>query len=273
MVVAVPTPAPTTVEVCGLRVCSLESGRGQPLVVLHHSFGNPGWTSLFEDLSADHAVAVPDLPGFGASARPDWARHPRDIAILVGHWIRVHGFGRTALVGCGLGGWIAAELATMAPELLSGLVLVGAAGLAPREGEILDQIMINHSTYVRSAFSEPAAYEAVFGADLSDDLLLSLDMSREMVTRLTWKPYMYSHPLAALLSTISTPTLVVWGERDGVVPLDCGRQFAELIPGAQLSIVPGCGHAVDLEAPDALARLVRGHLVPERQRSPDEEEG
>ena len=81
-----------------------------------------------------------------------------------------------------------------------------------------------------------------------------------MVARVAWKPYMYNRRLVPLLGLVSVSTLVVWGELDAVVPLECGELFAGLIPGARLEVVAGCGHAVDLEAPGVLAGLVFDHF-------------
>ncbi len=146
----------------------------------------------------------------------------------------------------------------MCPELVSDLVLVGSAGLLPESGRILDQVLISHSEYVRSAFSSTAAYEQVFTDVLSDELLLAWDRNREMVARVAWKPYMYNRRLVPLLGSVEVPVLVVWGSEDRVVPLECGEAFARLLPNARLEIVKGCGHAVDLEAPDVSGGIGEG---------------
>jgi pimeloyl-ACP methyl ester carboxylesterase len=249
----------TSTEVAGVAVRSLDAGEGPPVVVLHHSFGNPGWLAFHEALAADCAVSAPDLPGFGGSGRPEWARDVRDLAMLIGWWLRRRDQGPVTVVGCGFGGWIAAELACMWPEGLAGLVLVGAAGLLPERGRILDQVLISHSEYVRASFAHAEAYEAVYTAELSDELLLQWDRDREMTARVAWKPHMYNRRLAPLLTEVHVPALVVWGDADNVVPRECGERYAALLDGARLEIVADCGHAVDMERPAELARLVRSH--------------
>src|SRR4029453_12972616 len=72
-----------TIEVAGLGLRYLKGGAGAPVVVLHHSTGNPGWIPFYERLAERATVYVPDMPGYGQSARPEWAREPRDLAILL----------------------------------------------------------------------------------------------------------------------------------------------------------------------------------------------
>jgi pimeloyl-ACP methyl ester carboxylesterase len=247
--------------VAGTEIHCEVVGDGRPVVFFHHSFGNAGWLPVHDALAADFALHVPDLPGFGRSQRPDWARDPRDIAILMASWIRKLDVGPVAVVGCGFGGWIAAEMATMQPQVLSHLVLVGSAGLLPEQGRILDQILISHSEYVQAAFKHRSAYEAVYSAELTDDLLIAWDINREMITRVAWKPHMYNRRLRPLLAEVAIPTLLVWGDDDRVVPRECAHQFADALPDARLEIVEDCGHAVDMERGESLARLVRRHVL------------
>lgn len=251
------------VDVAGTTIRARSAGTGPPVVVLHHSYGSPGWVALYDDLARDHRVIVPDLPGFGTSDRPEWARHPRDLALLLGHWIDRAGDGPVAVVGLGFGGWVAAELATMSPGRLSSLVLVGAAGLLPREGRILDQMLTSHNEYVRAGFSTTDGFERVYGSDFPfpDDLLLNWECNREMTARVAWKPYMYNRQMEPLLREVETPTLVVWGSDDRVVPVECATRFGELLPNARVEIVAGGGHALDLEQPEVLAPLVRAHVA------------
>ena len=245
--------------VAGLCLRAVAAGSGPPLVFLHHSFGNPGWVPLYAELARDYAVYVPDLPGYGKSDRPDWARHPRDLAMLLRAWLTKLGADPAHVIGAGYGGWIASELAAMGAERLRSLVLVGAAGLLPEEGRILDQILISHSEYVQAAFSSREAYVSIFGPELELPVLEQWDINREMTTRVAWKPYMYNRRLAPLLGEVQTPTLIVWGEQDQIVPRCCADQYARALAHSRVELVPGAGHAVDLEQPEVLAKLVREH--------------
>ena len=250
-----------TTDVAGGSVQYLRGGSGSPVVVLHHSIGNVGWTSFYENLAQSHEVFVPDLPGYGQSERPEWAAHPRDIAILFHQLLQKRtGDDQVALVGLGLGGWIAAEMATMHQARISSLVLVGAPGIQPDEGEILDQMLIDYHEYVKAGFHDETRYEEEFGAEPSPELKELWDFSREMTARLSWKPYMYSRQLSHLLQEVQTPTLVVWGDDDRVVPISSAHVYERSMPNARLVTIENCGHFADFEQPDALAALVTEHI-------------
>jgi pimeloyl-ACP methyl ester carboxylesterase len=252
--------AERSVEVVGLNLRLLEGGTGDPLLVVHHDTGNPGWTALHDALTGSFTVRVPDLPGYGGSDRADWARHARDLAITLQLLLDRLDIDRTALVGLGFGGWIAAEMATMSQRRFSSLVLVGAMGIRPPQGdEIMDQMMSSIDSYIQDGFSNRDKAGEVYGAEPSRELRAAWDQAREMTARVAWKPYMFSHQLPHLLAGVETPTLVVWGSDDRIVPLSCGRRFAEIMPNARLEVVEGAGHWIDMEQPQELAGLIAAH--------------
>ena len=109
---------------------------------------------MFEDLASSFDVVVPDLPGFGASQCPTWARNTRDIAILTAQLLARLGLEDVTLVGIGFGGWIAAEMATMNSRLLRRMVLIGPAGIKPRTGEIADQMLRGALRYGLGGFHD-----------------------------------------------------------------------------------------------------------------------
>jgi pimeloyl-ACP methyl ester carboxylesterase len=250
-----------TVQVAGLAVRLLQGGEGSPLVVLHHSTGNPGWVPFYDELAKRFAVTVPDLPGYGQSERPEWAREPRDIAILSLQLIEQLGLEDVTLVGLGLGGFIAAEMATMCPGRLKGLVLIGAAGIQPDEGEIYDQMMVDYQDYIKAGFRNDEGFTAVFGQEAADEFKQLWDFSREMTARITWKPYMFNRRLPHLLKDVQTPALLIWGSEDIIVPPAVGQQYAQALPNARLEIIDGAGHLVEYEEGERVAQLIAEHAA------------
>jgi pimeloyl-ACP methyl ester carboxylesterase len=244
------------VDVAGVKVHLSRAGSGTPLLVLHHDTGTLERLPFYDALAQRFDVLVPHHPGYGKSQRPEWLRSVRDVAVMYRWLLADQGIAQASLVGLGFGGWIAAEMATMAPRDLGHLVLVGAMGLKPPEGDILDQALMSYIDYARSGFHTDAGFAAAYGAEPSTDQLEQWDICREMNFRIAWKPYMYSQTLPHLLGGVRAPALVVWGDDDKVVPASAGRLYASSLPQARLETVKGSGHCVDMEKPDALAALV-----------------
>lgn len=168
---------------------------------------------------------------------------------------------QTTLVGAGFGGWIAAEMLTMAESRFDQVVLIGGAGIKPQDGEgdIADQLMIDYEDYVRTGFVDEAAFFKHFGEDMAVATRLALYGGREMTMRVTSRPWMFRWALPTLLSNVQTPTLVIAGKDDRLVPVDTARQYVEALPNSQLEIVEGAGHFVDFDRPDRIASVIAAH--------------
>ena len=175
----------TLIQAGGVKVCLRRAGKGRPLLILHHDSGSLPRLPFYDGLAAAFDVLMPHHPGSGdAYERPTWMRSVRDLAVLYRGILAGLAIERPILVGLGFGGWIAAEMATMAPNDLDRLVLVGAMGVHPREGYILDQALISHIDYARAAFHDQAAFDAVYGAEPTTDQLVDWDICREMSFRI-----------------------------------------------------------------------------------------
>lgn len=242
--------------VAGCKLRLLRGGAGRPVLVLHHDLGTLDRLPFYDALARRFDVLLPHHPGFGGSERPAWLRSPRDIAAMYQALLTDLDLAQVSLLGLGLGGWIAAEMASLAPRDFHRLVLVGAMGVKPPAGDILDQALLSYIDYARAGFHGEAAFAAAYGAEPSTDQLVAWDIAREMCFRIAWKPYMYSQTLPHLLGSMRAPSLIVWGEEDRVVPQSAGKRYLEALPNAWLEIVKNCGHCVDMEQPEALARLV-----------------
>ena len=253
-------------DVAGVRLQLRRGGAGAPLLVLHGELGVPGWLRAHAMLARRFAVHVPSLPGFGASARPDWIASVRDLAAWVTWFVRDLGLPRPLpVIGFSLGGWVAAEIATMNAGLFTKMVLVGAAGLQPEDGHVWDYFVHGSQEAFVQAFCEPAKsaeYARYYGEAWTPEQELQAEQNRQMAARLLWKPYMRSHTLAALLRGVTTPTLVVWGRQDAIIPLGVCQRYARAIPGATAKVLDRCGHMPEMEQPEAFVQAVLDFLVP-----------
>lgn len=259
MTSAVETHTEQTVELAELKLRLMQDGEGSPLVLLHHSTGSPGWVPFYEELAKHFAVTVPDMPGYGQSERPQWAREPRDLAILTLQLLDKLGLEGVTLVGTGFGGFVAAEMATMCRDRIARIVLIGAAGIQPDEGEIYDQMLVDHQDYIKAGFKDESRFAKVFGSDAAPGFKELWDFSREMTARLSWKPYMFNRRLPHLLREVETPALLIWGKDDIIVPPVCGQQYERALPNARLEVLDDTAHLAEYEHPERVAEMIAGY--------------
>jgi len=247
--------AEQALTIAGGKLHLMRGGSGRTLLLLHHDTGTVDRLPFYDALAAQYDVIIPHHPGWGKSERPQWLRHPRDIAAIYQALLADLGATDVSLVGLGFGGWIAAEMASLAPTQFRKLVLVAPMGIKPSEGDIMDQAVLSYIAYPLAGFHDEAAFKRVYG-DVSTDQLEAWDIAREMCFRTAWKPYMYSQTLPHLLGGVRAPALVIWGEQDRIVPRSAGDAYKTALRDATLTVLPDTGHFVEMERPDELAKLV-----------------
>lgn len=259
------------VEVNKRGVQILEGGSGNPLLYLHgfadvHSV-KESWLPFHEQLARRARVIAPAHPG---CAQTDENKDIDGVEDVVFHYLEVLDvlkLTRFDLVGSCVGGWIAAELAVRHPEKIRKLVLIGATGLFVQGALIGDVFMMAQPEYGSSYAS---LREMLFArADQPDALVMFPDGKGEiedevrryqmlrLSSRIGFKPpYFYNHSLRNRLHRIASPSLIVWGEKDGMVPRAHGAAYAAGISGAKFTIVQGAGHSAQVEKPEETAQLV-----------------
>ncbi len=248
-----------TITVAGTNVQVFHGGRGEPLLVLHGAGGNPGWLRFHEALAEHFHVYAPSHPGFGASDRPDWMERVHDLAYFYRWFVEDLKLSPLPVVGFSMGGWLAAEMAAMSPYHLRRMVLVGAVGMKPTSGEITDIFLITPDEVREHLFfdsTQAPEYEQLYGGEPTPEQQQMASWDREMAALLTWKPYMYNPKMPNLMAQVKLPTLLVWGKQDAIVPLNCGELYQAAIPAAQLTVIDQCGHAPQVEKPQAFLDAV-----------------
>ena len=200
-------PHEKTISVGGTHVHAWVGGQGDPLLVLHGAGGNRGWRRGWSAVAERYTVWAPTHPGFGAVGDAEWMEGVDDLARFYLWFIDAAGLGRPHLLGQSLGGWTAAEMATMNPGAIDRLVLVAPVGLKPETGEILD--VFYHSPASSCASStcttprpSPSGRSCSAGAPTPAELEIA-ERNREMTARLTWKPYMHNPRLAQFLPRVA----------------------------------------------------------------------
>ena len=254
--------ARSTVSIAGIELELFEHGAGAPLLFLHGAQGVPPATAFLQRLARDRRVIAPSHPGFGESALPDWLDSVDDIAHIHLELIDRLGLDQVDLLGCSVGGWIAAEIATKVPARIRRLVMVGPVGVkvGPSDRlDIPDIFAISQERLARLLFHDPDQHRPDL-ANMPDDALKAMVRNRETLALITWEPYMHNPKLRHRLHRATAPALFVRGESDGLVSADYLAAYAALLPNARTATIPKAGHAPQVEQPEALAKLVMEFL-------------
>jgi pimeloyl-ACP methyl ester carboxylesterase len=250
------------ITLAGIDLELWDDGDGPPLLFLHGAGGFRPTDEFVGLLGHQRQVIAPSHPGFGASSLPDWMDRPEDIAHLYLTLLDRLGHARLDVVGCSLGGWIAAELATMAPERIRKLVMAGPVGVKLGSRETLD---------IPDIFAMPAAaVEKLLYHDpdrhrpdltkLSDEQLAVMLRNRETTALLTWEPFMHDPKLRHRLHRVRCPALFLRGESDGLVSAAYLQGYAALLPDARIVTIANAGHVPQQEQPAAFVDAVMSFL-------------
>ena len=201
---------------------------------------------------------APSHPGFGKSALPDWVESPDDIAHMHLELMDRLGLARVDLIGCSVGGWIANEMATKAPERFKKVALVGPVGVKtgpPDKLDIPDMFTMSPADLPKIMFHNPEKFRPDM-SKLPDEAINIMARNRETLTLLVWEPYMHNPKLPHRLQRMTMPVLFTRGASDGLVGADYIERYARLVRGARVVTIPEAGHVPQAEQPEALARVM-----------------
>lgn len=252
----------TTMKIAGVDLEVIEAGDGSrnspSLLFLHSGHGYDPWQSFATQLAATRRVIAPSHPGFGKSSLPDWLDSIDDVAHIYLELLDRVGGDSFDVVACSVGGWIAADMATKAPQRFRRLVLIGPVGIkvGPADKlDIPDLFAMPQADADKLVFRDPAKVLPDF-SKLPDDELAVIFRARETLALLVWEPWMHNPKLRRRLHRVTAPALFVRGEADGLVSSDYLTAYAKLLPNARMQTIPGAGHLPHLEQPKVLADAI-----------------
>ncbi len=250
------------IAIGGVELELFEAGEGPPILFLHNGGGFLPEQPFVPLLSARHRLIVPSHPGFGRSSLPDWIDTCDDIAYVYLALMDRLALRQVDLIGCSIGGWIAAELATKSPERVRRMVLVGPEGVKvgpPDRLDIPDIYAMPADELERISYHDPAKMQ--FDQSTLDDEQLAIRMrNRETTALLVWEPYMHNPKLRHRLHRVTAPTLFLRGASDGLISADYLAAYAKLLPSARVETMAAAGHSPHLEQPEAFVQTVSRFL-------------
>jgi pimeloyl-ACP methyl ester carboxylesterase len=265
------------ITIHGRDLAYIDTGDGPTLILIHGIGGDwKTWEPVLEPLAAEHRVIAVDLPGHGGSAKGAGDYSLGGLANVLRDLGGALDIERATLVGHSLGGGVAMQFAYQYPERCERLVLVSSGGLGPDVGLLLRLATLPGSDLFLS-LTAPAARSVLGKAAGVGELLRirpSVDASfygraftalAERETRAAF--------LGTLRGVVSTrgqlvdardrlylaeemPTLIVWGERDAVIPVEHAHEAHEAMPGSRLEVFAGAGHVPQLDEPERFVDLV-----------------
>ncbi len=270
-----------TLSLHGRTVTYTQAGSGPLLLLIHGMAGsNESWNAVVEPLARAHTVVAIDLPGHGSSepGGGDYslgalASGLRDLLVTLGHE-------RATLVGHSLGGGIAMQFAYQFPEAAERLVLVSSGGLGPEVSRVLRAAALPGADLFIAATAGPGR---VAGSALARGLAaVGLHPNADVAEFARGYASLADRDrraafLATLRAVVGTdgqrvgaadrlylaagmPVLIIWGERDQIIPVEHGQLAHRAIAGSRLEIFPGVGHMPQLEAPGSFVAALEQFL-------------
>jgi pimeloyl-ACP methyl ester carboxylesterase len=243
----------TTVSLAGVTLEIEERGSGRPLLFLHAGEGLAPQRPWLDLLARRYRVIAPWHPGYGRSVLPPWMSSVDDLAYLYLDLAERMDLKDAVLAGACFGGWIAAEMAVRNTARFRRLVLAAPLGIkhgGVHDRDIADMHGMAHADYLELAWADPANGK-VDPTALPEAAIAAMVRGRDAFALFGWKPYMHNPRLKRWLHRIDRPTLLLWGERDGIVTPAYGAGWRDALPDARLEVIAGAGHFPHWEQPEA----------------------
>ena len=241
-----------SVQVAGHRVHYLAEGPAAgPVVVLVHGLGGHSeqWLNLSAYLvKAGYRVYIPDLPGYGRSEKPaDFSYSVHDEAEAVVGFFDALGLKQVDLGGWSMGGGIVQHVAFRHPERVRRLMLFASIGI--KQAPTFDVRLFTPSTPAElaqlNALLMPNPPKA---PDFVARDLLRISQERAWVIQRALDSMSTGQDATdSLLPQLKMPVLIVWGDKDRIIPLNQGETMHRLVPQSELDVITGCGHLAPVQ--------------------------
>jgi pimeloyl-ACP methyl ester carboxylesterase len=255
------------------------SGEREPVVLVHGLGGQwQNWLENIPRLAQERRVLALDLPGFGLTPEPaDGEISIPGYGRCVDSFCDKLGLGQVALVGNSMGGYVTAETAIQFPERVSRLTLVSAAGISSADtfhapiltfGRIATALATNTAARHRRLAARPITRHMSLALVARHPRLLKADLAYEGFYKGAGKGG-FDNALRACLNydfrdrlpDVKVPTLIVWGEKDSIIPVRDADEFERLIEDSRKVVMKDTGHIPMAERPNVFNDLLLEFLA------------
>ena len=237
----------------------LEGGSGDPVLFLHGITG-PRWDPFLEALAARYRVIAPAHPGFGESTGNEQILDLHDLIYYYLDFLDTLDLRGLPLIGHSLGGMFAAELAAVQPERFTRLVLIAPLGLWNAAYPVLDYFTATPAELSAALYHDATSPAAVATAQPPKEgeemISFMLERAKSMATAAKYLWPIPNRGLTKRLHRVRVPTLLIWGESDGICPPRYGQDFQAQIAGSRLEVIKAAGHLPQVEQPERVVELV-----------------
>jgi pimeloyl-ACP methyl ester carboxylesterase len=238
------------------------SGSGPPLVFLHGPWGLRGNRTFLDLLAATRQIYAPCHPGTSPGDAEaihqldDWF----DLVVYYGELFDRLGIAAPMLVGHSFGGMVACEIAAAMPERVGRLVLIDPLGLWRDDLPVKNWMILAEDERRAALFADPAgtAAERFFALPAEPEAQANFIWSQACTGKFVWP--IPDRGLKKRMHRIKAPTLILWGNQDGVIAPAYAGEFAQRIGGARAELIDHAGHLPHIEQPHQVARLVSDFL-------------
>jgi pimeloyl-ACP methyl ester carboxylesterase len=241
----------------------VEAGSGPPLLLLHGWQGLV-WNGFIEGLAASYRVIAPKLPGYGESTGDDNLTDFVDLLYYHLDLLDELGLENVPVVSHSLGAMVAAELAAMQPRRFSKLVLSAPFGIWNPDHPVTDFFIERPDALAAAMYADPTSDIAKQAATVPEDdagrVAFFLERAKSLRIAAKWLWPIPNRGLAKRAHRISAPTLLLWGEGDGICPPALAEDFKAVIPHARVEIIAGAGHLPGSEQPEKTLEVVQRFL-------------
>jgi 2-hydroxy-6-oxonona-2,4-dienedioate hydrolase len=255
------------ITIDGNKIRYLESGKGNKNIVLIHGLGASAerWEFVIPEFSKYYRVIVPDLIGFGHSDKPLVDYTTEFFIDFLSKFLNKLEIKKTNIIGSSLGGQITAEFTANNQGIIENLVLVSPSGIMKHSTPALDAYVLAalypNTEGAKNAFEMMAGSRQQVDPRIIKDFVKRMKLpNAKMAFMSTLLGLKNAEVITKSLMKITTPSLIIWGEDDPVIPIKYADEFVSSIQDCRFYMMDNCGHTPYVDDPTKFTQLVLDFL-------------